>query len=123
LAGSSCKDLSSVTLTVEAQVELFAADEKRVIDVSRNDVGFIHVEPFEGGVEVGAGNDLLELVDFLEQENAVALRLVVGLDYPGGVGVLLKLVQEDGVLVWIGGKLLGKVKVMGKKSMCAPPQF
>jgi hypothetical protein len=48
------------------------------------------------------------LVDLLEKEDAVALRLVVGLHDPGGVGVLLKLVKKDGVLVCLEEEYWGR---------------
>lgn len=108
--------------TIETQVELLSPDEKRVVNVAGYHVGFVHVEALEGGVEVGARHDLLELVDLLEQEDAVALRFVVGLDDPCRVGILLELVEEDSVLICMQVALLGKVKVRGKKSICAPPQ-
>lgn len=108
--------------TVEAEVELFTADEERVVDIPRNDISFVHVEPLKGSIEISPRHDLLELVDLLQQKDAISLRLVIRLDNPGGIGVLLELIEEDGVLICMSRVLLGKVKVSGKKSICAPPQ-
>lgn len=108
--------------TVEAEVELFATNEERVVDIPRNDIGFVHVESLEGSVEIGPRHDLLELVDLLQQKDAISLRLVIRLDNPRRIGILLELIKEDSVLICMSLDLLGKVKVSGKKSICAPPQ-
>jgi hypothetical protein len=54
---------------------------------------------FEGGVEVGTGDDFFELVDFFKQENALALGFIVGFDDPGGIGIFLELFKKYGVLI------------------------
>lgn len=85
--------------TVETQIEFFAANQEGIIDVARNHIGFVHVETLKCSIQVSARHNLLQLVDFFQQENAIALRFVVGFDDPGRIRVLLKLVQENGVFV------------------------
>lgn len=89
---------------VDPQIELLSAYKQGIVDVSADNIDFIHVKVLEGSVEVGAGYYLFELVDLLQQEDTyvdskctLALRLIVGFDYPSSVGVALEFLQEDGV--------------------------
>lgn len=123
MVGNLCKDLDQMKVTVETEIKLFASNKKGIIDIARNDISFVHIESFESSVEIGSRDNLLELIDLFKEEDSVTLGFVVGLDDPGGIWVFLELIQEDGVLIFIDGEILGKVKVMGKKSMCAFPQI
>lgn len=107
-------------LTVETEIELFASDQKGIIDVAGDDIGFVHVKSLESCIEVGARDDLFKLVYLFEEEDAIALRFVVGLDDPSRVWIFLKLIQENSIFICLRGWVLGKVKVIGKKSMCTP---
>ena len=71
---------------VESHVELLAADEEGIVDVSRDDVGLLH----QVGVEhrPALPRPLLQLRQLVDQEDATALRLSARLHDPGGVWVL-----------------------------------
>ena len=70
---------------VEAHVELLAADEQRVVDVSGDHVGLLH----QVGVEHGPAlsRPLLQLGELVDQEDSAPLRLPARLHYPRGVGI------------------------------------
>lgn len=111
--------------TIHSEIEFFAADEHGVIDVTGNDPDVVGLKVFEGGVEVGTGDDFFELVDFFKQENALTLGFIVGFDDPGGIGIFLEFFKKYGVLIWVRREVLGKMKVCGKNSMwrLGPPQI
>lgn len=77
--------------TIHTQIELFASDEHGIVDVTRYDPNIVGLKVFEGRVQVGARDNFLKLVDFLQQEYSLSLGLVVRFDDPRGVGVLLEL--------------------------------
>ena len=70
---------------IEAHVELLAADEQRVVDVSGDHVGLLH----QVGVEHGPAlsRPLLQLGELVDQEDSAPLRLPARLHYPRGVGI------------------------------------
>ena len=48
--------------TVNPQIELFLSNQHGIIHVTGNDPGIVGLEVFEGGVQVGAWHDFLQLV-------------------------------------------------------------
>jgi hypothetical protein len=48
--------------TINPQIELFLSNQHGIIHVTRNDPSIVGLEVFEGGVQVGAWHDFLQLV-------------------------------------------------------------
>ena len=71
---------------VESHVELLSTNEEGVVNVSGDDVGFLH----QVGVEhrPALPRPLLQLRQLVDQEDATSLRLSTWLHNPCGVGIL-----------------------------------
>ena len=71
---------------VESHVELLSTDEEGVVNVSGDDVGFLH----QVGVEhrPALPRPLLQLRQLVDQEDPTSLRLSTWLHDPCGVGIL-----------------------------------
>eukprot|EP00981_Chlorochromonas_danica_P015428 scaffold12089_cov176-Ochromonas_danica.AAC.6 len=79
---------------VEAQVELLAADEQRVLDVARDDVGLFQRQ--RGPLALGG--PLLDLRQLVDDEDALALGARGGLHDPDRVGTAPELLHEERVV-------------------------
>lgn len=97
--------------TVDAHIEFLATDQKRVDDVALDDVGFsLRALRFPPEVVL----PLSDLLKFVEQEDALALRFGYGLhNPPDSARCLLELLHKEGVITW--QVISGRVEIVPKE--------
>lgn len=86
---------------VDAQVELLAAHQQRVVHVTGDDVGLAHRGTRRALLTPAALRaPLLYLCQLVDQEDPLALRTRSGLHDPHGIGIAPELLHEQSVVRW-----------------------